>query len=1059
MAKRLLLALAALLPGAPSGGAAEASGSFDLADRIACHDAIERVYARHRSGGSDTAPPGDVVRRKAEDSVLESVALERLFGITLTGERLQAELDRMAARSQAPDVLRELLDALDGDGARAAECLARPRLADRLLRSAYARDDRFHGPLRARALRELSRAGSGFLPRDASGPYRELEWQKGSGRSADVIGLEPAAFEARVRDVRAALGGAAGEVQLGRWSGLREDDAAFSTSAVLALDDQRLRIATVEWRKRPFDTWWSEARGRLPLELEAPRAFEFRQPAPPGTRCRDDSWKPTLQLLDPRYWHTAVWTGSEMIVFGGMSSVGTIYGDGSRYDPATDTWSLLSAVGAPGARQSQVAVWTGREMVVWGGRADATGGRYDPVTDTWRPTSTVNAPPFRWNASVVWTGSQMIVWGGDGGGVAVNSGGRYDPARDSWTALPTPPLAPRMFHAAVWAGSRMVVWGGYNGYIGQMYGDGARYDLATNAWTPVAGLDAPNARFYHTAVWTGSEMVVWGGINYPVYDLSGGRYDPATDTWRPTSIEGAPSLRWFHSAVWTGTEMIVEGGTPGAVQGARYDPVADQWTATSPIDSPDGGEGATGVWTGQEMIVWGGLDDQSFFHNDGGRYDPVSDTWRRTGTMNVPAARGLHAAAWTGAEMVVWGGLSWAGQSRPGGSYDPATDSWRVVATLGEPAGRENVTAVWTGSEAIFWGGDPDGNGGDPGTGGRYSPGTDTWLPTSTANAATSRYGHTAVWTGSEMIVFGGIGTDTVAKRYRPATDTWTDATTVAAPGARDHHAAVWTGSRMVVWGGFINDGTTPTGGRYDPVADTWAPTDVKGSPATRMWPIGEWSGNRMIVWGGYDWLYNQDYGDGARYDPATDTWTAITQTGAPSPRVAQGVWTGRELVLWGGVDDSSGGRYDPVADSWRATTLSGSPEVLWGGRWSTVWTGHQMIVWGGMGPSQHGALYCASGRRNIAPFAAPDAYTVAAGAVLVVGPGSGLLANDTDTNGDALTAVLGLPPQHGTLQLNANGSFRYAPAPGFTGRDAFTYRAHDGIVASAPAQVRITVR
>ena len=118
------------------------------------------------------------------------------------------------------------------------------------------------------------------------------------------------------------------------------------------------------------------------------------------------------------------------------------------------------------------------------------------------------------------------------------------------------------------------------------------------------------------------------------------------------------------------------------------------------------------------------------------------------------------------------------------------------------------------------------------GTGGRYDPAADTWSLTSMTNAPTNRYGHTAVWTGSEMIVFGGIGTSTrVAKRYRPATDTWTDATIVDAPGQRDHHAAVWTGTEMIVWGGFINDGITPTGGRYNPATNTWTPTNVGGSP------------------------------------------------------------------------------------------------------------------------------------------------------------------------------------------------------------------------------------
>jgi N-acetylneuraminic acid mutarotase len=309
------------------------------------------------------------------------------------------------------------------------------------------------------------------------------------------------------------------------------------------------------------------------------------------------------------------------------------------------------------------------------------------------------------------------------------------------------------------------------------------------------------------------------------------------------------------------------------------------------------------------------------------------------------------------------------------------------------------------------------------------------------------------------MIVFGGIGTDSVAKRYRPATNTWTDASIASAPGPRDHHAAVWTGSEMIIWGGFINDGSTPTGGRYNPASNTWRPTNVGSSPPTRMWPIGVWDGQEMIVWGGYDWLFGQYFNDGARYDPVGDSWTPTTLSGAPSPRVAQGVWTDSELLLWGGANDSSGGRYDPVDDSWRATTRVGAPQVLWGGRWSTVWTGDQMIVWGGMGPTQRGGLYCASGTPNANPVAANDSYSVPRNGRLVIGPGQGVLTNDTDANGDALSAVLLTNPLHGTLQFNANGSFTYRPTPGYSGKDSFGYRANDGLANSNRARVLITVQ
>jgi len=950
--------ISTLLFGAAAAAYAAPSAALTPNDRIRSQKAIEQVYWSHRSGGGDSsfeqAVPETVVARKAEDAMLKTSALRRFWGVEITPAQLQAELDRMAAHSQSPARLRELFAALGNDPLKAAEGLARPLLADRLIRTSYAHDQRLHEDTRARAEREVSELGSRPARERTTRVINTVEWRRGHDghRVPGVLDLEPDDFDARVRELRLTMGGATGDIVLDRVSPLREDETRFSAIIVHALDDQQVELTTMEWPKRSFDEWWSETRGTLAPEPEN-AAFEFRLPKVEGSGCVDDTWTPTLQLLDPRYWHTAVWTGSEMIVFGGMSSVGTTYGDGSRYDPATETWTLLPTVGSPGARQSHVAVWTGTEMVVWGGRADTSGGRYNPATNSWSPTALAGAPQARVNASVVWTGSQMFVWGGEGSTGLLNSGGRYDPASNTWTSMATAPLTPRAYHSAVWTGTEMIIWNGYNVHLGELYGDGARYRPATNSWTPVATTNAPDARCYHTAVWSGTEMIVWGGANEPAYDQSGGRYNPVTDTWTPTSLVDAPSHRRFHVAVWTGSEMIVQGGTGSfnIVAGGRYDPASDTWTATNSVNSANNGQGLTAVWTGTEMIVWGGLDDDFLFHYDGGRYDPVTDHWTPTGTMNVPAARGLHAAAWTGSEMIIWGGSGWGGSFAPGASYDPATDSWRAVSTVDAPFTAE--VSVWTGTEAIFWGGSS--------LGGRYNPTTDSWSVMTTTNAPDAGPGYSVVWTGSEMIAFGGIGTDTVARRYRPATDTWTDATTVNAPGARDHHAAVWTGTEMIIWGGFINDGTTPTGGRYNPVTDHWTPTNVADSPITRMWPVGVWTGTEMLVWGGNDWLFLGDLNDGAHYDPTTDSWTPITLVGAPTPRVAQGVWTGSELLLWGGANDPSGGRYDPLTDSWRPTTLVNAPAVRVGGRWSTVWTGAEMIIWGGANYTQQGSRYCAA--------------------------------------------------------------------------------------------------
>src|SRR5215472_11645615 len=80
-----------------------------------------------------------------------------------------------------------------------------------------------------------------------------------------------------------------------------------------------------------------------------------------------------------------------------------------------------------------------------------------------------------------------------------------------------------------------------------------------DTWTPTSLTNAPSARNSHTAVWTGSEMIVWGGWNGPGLN-TGGRYDPTTDSWTATSIANAPTARLAHTAVWTGSEVIVWGG-------------------------------------------------------------------------------------------------------------------------------------------------------------------------------------------------------------------------------------------------------------------------------------------------------------------------------------------------------------------------------------------------------------------------------------------------------------------------------------------------------------------
>ena len=182
-------------------------------------------------------------------------------------------------------------------------------------------------------------------------------------------------------------------------------------------------------------------------------------------------------------------------------------------------------------------------MIVWGGYGSSgpyldTGGRYNPSTDSWTVTSTTGAPAGRTDHTAVWTGSEMIVWGGQGSGATVlNTGGRYNPSTDSWTATNTAGApAARKYHTAVWTGNQMIVWGG------------------------ISPIPTPTPSPHPSPSPTPSPTPTGTPAPTPTPPATGGRYDPITDSWTATSTISAPDPRQNHTAVWTGTEMIVWGG-------------------------------------------------------------------------------------------------------------------------------------------------------------------------------------------------------------------------------------------------------------------------------------------------------------------------------------------------------------------------------------------------------------------------------------------------------------------------------------------------------------------
>ncbi|MCA9167999.1 MAG: tandem-95 repeat protein, partial [Planctomycetales bacterium] len=93
----------------------------------------------------------------------------------------------------------------------------------------------------------------------------------------------------------------------------------------------------------------------------------------------------------------------------------------------------------------------------------------------------------------------------------------------------------------------------------------------------------------------------------------------------------------------------------------------------------------------------------------------------------------------------------------------------------------------------------------------------------------------------------------------------------------------------------------------------------------------------------------------------------------------------------------------------------------------------------------------------NDAPVAENDAFLTSEGATLDV-LAAGVLSNDTDVDGDSLSAVLVTPPAHGTITLSSDGGLQYQPEAGYSGTDSFTYIANDGALDSNPASVTLTI-
>jgi N-acetylneuraminic acid mutarotase len=335
-----------------------------------------------------------------------------------------------------------------------------------------------------------------------------------------------------------------------------------------------------------------------------------------------------------------------------------------------------------------------------------------------------------------------------------------------WALLPAAPIDGYYDATGVWTDSELIV--AARPPIAKEHlcvTTAAAYDPATNTWRKLP--DPPSTaggEIGHDpnplgcfeggdrAVWTGSEVILWGITNEA--------YDPATNTWRPLPPTNDVPMGGSSGVVWTGTQMMgFGGGCCGDAQGAIgvYTPAADSWTSI-PSGPLSGRLSAAVAWTGTEMVVAGGGPppaDYSDWYADAAAYHPATRTWRKLPPM--PEARSGATATWDGTEILVVGGSTKLSRGKPvatGVAYNPTMNTWRRLPPM--ELAREGQVAVWTGTQLLVWGGADV----TPQHGEAFDPTTEAWTPLPRAPLV-GRSGAVGVWTGTSMIVWGGSGDGT----------------------------------------------------------------------------------------------------------------------------------------------------------------------------------------------------------------------------------------------------------------------------------------------------------
>lgn len=300
--------------------------------------------------------------------------------------------------------------------------------------------------------------------------------------------------------------------------------------------------------------------------------------------------------------------GDELMVFGGLSTSNAALNSGTIYNAKGNNWRALTSTSGPSARHDHGAAWTGKELIVWGGASDlqsnnalGDGARYSPSTETWSLMgSSAASPSARSSHAMAWTGSELIVWGGYDGQFALNDGARYIPEIDRWVRMSEGPLSRRFQVASVWTGEEFFVFGGVNS-AGTCSNTYAMYDPKSDTWSSSLS-NGSGCGCASDAYLVDNHVIVVSEGAWCQYSLE-------TKQWAqvpPRPNNRTSSVRQAMAVSASSAELFAFGGSSQSSDGAldAYSPANRAWRSTPVFSINTASEGASAKWMGCGLWVW-----------------------------------------------------------------------------------------------------------------------------------------------------------------------------------------------------------------------------------------------------------------------------------------------------------------------------------------------------------------------------------------------------------------------------------------------------------------------